>query len=205
MAVEQPKQTNTPAAQALTEPAIRSEGQPAKSRRWKRWAIGCGGALLVVMLLVALALIRHYSWQTSSVILPRETGRIVFRRKSDHPFLAEYHRRLILEAPSVGRVNAVPTFDDGGGTNMDLYWYSGGASDEPLVRLVDHIGMYVFRRDGTFREYVMDNLTLREVTESLFKEKLGIYLGTFRDGTSGLSFFRSQQYDDLMKEETRHR
>jgi len=60
-------------------------------------------------------------WEAASGDLPAEMGKITFFRKSAHPFLAEYYRKIRLHATGIEPRTLRLPFDTGGGANVRLY------------------------------------------------------------------------------------
>jgi len=90
-----------------------------------------------------------------TIALPEQAGRLLFFRRSIHPYLAEYDRRIEIVRPDGTRIKRKIHANTGGRTFIKLFWYAGGTSEGPFLRTEDRYGQIVASlRDGWVQRLV---------------------------------------------------
>ena len=82
-------------------------------------------------------------WTECPIDLPDKAGRIVFLRRHNHRFLAEYGRKIRYEIGTHAAMKLLPP-NTGGQTKINVYYYAAKDGQGPFVRLQDQYGNYRF-------------------------------------------------------------
>ncbi|MHC4111944.1 MAG: hypothetical protein ACYSUY_12785 [Planctomycetota bacterium] len=82
-------------------------------------------------------------WTECPIDLPDKAGRIVFLRRHNHPFLAEYDRKIRYETSVLASVRLLPP-NTGGKTRINVYYYEAKNGQGPYIKFQDQYGNYRF-------------------------------------------------------------
>lgn len=109
--------------------------------------------------------VNEQPWTECPIALPDKAGRIVFLRRHNHPFLAEYDRKIRYETGTHVAMKLLPP-NTGGKTKINVYYYSAKDGQGPFVRLRDQYGNYRFDLSNDANE-------IRAIPQSLTREYIG--------------------------------
>jgi len=94
--------------------------------------------------------LKNRKWQSIRIPLPGQVGTLVFWRLHNHPFLAEYRRKLELLRPGKKPITLVMSLNTGGNTSIGVHWISkkqwGGK--DAVLRILDRGGAYYLKLHG---------------------------------------------------------
>ena len=120
-------------------------------------------------------------WTECPIDLPDKAGRIVFLRHHNHPFLAEYDRKIRYEVGTHVVMKLLPP-NTGGKTRINVYYYAAKDGQGAFVRLRDQYGNYRFDLGNDANE-------IRAIPKSLTRE----YIGRFDGVQEPLRFISVQE------------